>query len=86
MNKNSVEGFTHFIETPRNKLFNNKNTHHIGAFDLGEIRGHHWSNMVQALRPPSSKKNNHAVWSFPRKAYMRALLQTMAFYNLVLHL
>ena len=86
MKRNNITKYTEFIEMPRNRLLKKSETNHIGAFDLGEIRGHHWSNMVQALRPPPSLSKVHAKWTFPRMAYMRALTQTMALYNIILKL
>jgi hypothetical protein len=53
--------------------------------DLGEFKGHHWNPFVQALRPPPELSKVHAVWDFPRKAFMRALIQVLAFHNLVRH-
>jgi hypothetical protein len=83
MKKNKIISFSQFGETPRNQLLSKKDTDHIGSFDLGEIRGHHWSCMVQALRPPPSLSKVHAKWTFPRMAYMRALTQVMALYNII---
>ncbi|MEE2743332.1 MAG: hypothetical protein VYD54_05450, partial [Bdellovibrionota bacterium] len=86
LKKNNITKYTEFIGMPRNRLLRESETDHIGAFDLGEIRGHHWSNMVQALRPPPTLSKVHARWTFPRMAYMRALTQIMALYNIILKL
>ncbi len=69
--------------TPRCDLVPADRRRHIDAIDLGEFKGHHWSLFVQALRPPPELSHEHAVWSFPRMAFMRALLQVLALYNLV---
>ncbi len=73
-----------FANTPRNQLFPKDMSNHIHAVDLGEIKGHHWSIMQQAFRPPMDISTDYAIWSFPRKAYIQALLQTLALYHLVL--
>ncbi|MEN9834072.1 MAG: hypothetical protein RL011_265 [Pseudomonadota bacterium] len=72
-----------FRSWPRSKLMDADAAQHIGAFDLGEVKGHHWSLFLQAFRPPRETSPDFAVWQFPRKAMMRALLQTFALYNLV---
>ncbi len=83
MKKNGVEDFATFSNVPRCELVKPEHRSHIDAIDLGEFRGHHWSLFRQALRPPPEVSETHAVWSFPRKAYMRALLQVLALRNLV---
>ncbi len=72
-------------ETPRCDLVEAEARSNIDAIDLGEFRGHHWSLFRQALRPPPEMSETHAQWNFPRKAYMRALLQVLALRNLVDH-
>ncbi len=72
-------------ETPRCDLIEAEARSNIDAIDLGEFRGHHWSLFRQALRPPPEMSETHAEWNFPRKAYMRALLQVLALRNLVDH-
>ncbi len=68
---------------PRRELVRFEHRDNLDAIDLGEIRGHHWNTFVQALRPPADVSTEHAVWTFPRKAYMRALVQTMALHQLI---
>ena len=80
---NQINSYEQFIKTPRNQLILAGNTNNIHPVDLGEIRGHHWSLLIQAFRPPANISEQHHQWNFPRKAYMRALLQTLALYNLV---
>lgn len=72
-----------FAAKPRCELIREEQRSNVDAIDLGEFRGHHWSLFVQALRPPANVSESHAVWDFPRKAYMRALLQVLALRNLV---
>lgn len=81
--KNGINSKEALSETPRKDLISRDNTSNINSIDLGEIKGHHWSLFVQALKPPKKISTKHAVWSFPKKAYMRALMQVMALYNLV---
>ena len=81
--RNQVTSVEALAETPRRELIEPANRANVDAIDLGEFRGHHWSLFEQALRPPAELSSTHAVWSFPRKAYMRALLQVMALHNLV---
>jgi hypothetical protein len=78
-----VRSFEDFRTWPRGKLMDADAAANIGAFDLGEFKGHHWSLFLQAFRPPREISPDFAVWQFPRKAMMRALLQTFALYNLV---
>ncbi len=78
-----VRSFEDFRSWPRSKLMDADAASNIGAFDLGEFKGHHWSLFLQAFRPPRETSADFAVWQFPRKAMMRALLQTFALYNLV---
>lgn len=80
---NGVADADTFGSTPRCELIAAERRKNIDAIDLGEFRGHHWSLFKQALRPPESVTSDHAVWSFPRKAYMRAMLQVVALRNLV---
>lgn len=72
-----------FANTPRSQLIPVAERANIDAIDLGEFRGHHWSLFKQALRPPQELSETHALWRFPRKAYMRALAQVLALRNLV---
>ena len=83
MEKNEIDSKARFADTPRSELIRPEHRSHIDAIDLGEFRGHHWSLFKQALRPPPELSEKHAVWDFPRKAYMRALLQVLALRNLV---
>lgn len=81
--KGGVTSREAFATTPRSELVPMAQRKNIDAIDLGEFRGHHWSLFVQALRPPASVSETHAVWNFPRKAYIRALLQVLALRNLI---
>jgi hypothetical protein len=72
-----------FASAPRCDLLPPEQRRNIEPIDLGEFRGHHWSLFVQALRAPTELTTDHAVWDFPRKAFMRALLQVLALHNLV---
>jgi len=83
MAKNSVDTKEAFASTPRRNLIRAEHRSNLDAIDLGEFRGHHWSLFTQALRPPTEISEVHAVWDFPRKAYMRALLQVLALRTLV---
>lgn len=83
MERNGVSTSRAFASTPRSALVSEERRRNIDAIDLGEFRGHHWSLFVQALRPPPEVSETHAIWNFPRKAYMRALLQVLALRNLV---
>jgi len=83
MERNGVLTSRAFASTPRSALVSEERRRNIDAIDLGEFRGHHWSLFVQALRPPPEVSETHAIWNFPRKAYMRALLQVLALRNLV---
>ena len=77
-----ITSFDTFRSTPRANLIAPQRRQGIYAFDLGEFKGHHWSLFTQAFHAPVNLSKEYAVWQFPRKAYMRALLQTMALYNL----
>ena len=77
-----ISSFKAFCTSPRMNLISQRRRAGLGAFDLGEFKGHHWSLFTQAFRPAPETSQQFAVWSFPRKAFMRALLQTMALYNL----
>ncbi|MBM4253483.1 MAG: hypothetical protein FJ146_16060 [Deltaproteobacteria bacterium] len=78
-----VRSLEDFRTWPRSRLMDAEGANQIGAFDLGEFKGHHWSLFLQAFRPPREMSSEFAIWQFPRKAMMRALLQTFALYNLV---
>lgn len=80
---NGIKSLEQFRSTGRSKLLRPETIDHIHAYDLGEIKGHHWSLFHQAFRAPPATSNEFAVWDFPRKAFMRAMLQTVALYNLV---
>ena len=73
--------FEDFKAAPRSKIMDADGASQIGVFDLGEFKGHHWSLFLQAFRPPVKTSPEFAVWTFPRKAMVRALLQTLALYN-----
>ena len=77
-----AQTYDDFKAAPRSKLMDAEGANQIGAFDLGEYKGHHWSLFLQAFRPPVTTSSEFAVWTFPRKAMMRALLQTFALYNI----
>ena len=77
-----AQTYDDFKAAPRSKLMDAEGANQIGAFDLGEYKGHHWSLFLQAFRPPVTTSAEFAVWTFPRKAMMRALLQTFALYNI----
>jgi hypothetical protein len=83
LQSNNISSIQQFATTPRDLLIHHGETNNIHAADLGEIKGHHWSIMRQAFRAPIEISADHASWSFPRKAYMRALLQLMAIHNIV---
>ncbi len=83
MRESEVPSREAFASTPRSQLVASDARDNLDAIDLGEFRGHHWSLFVQALRPPEDVTSKHASWPFPRKAYMRALLQLLALRNLV---
>ena len=83
MDENQVTDRESFAAMPRNELIRKEHRSNIDAIDLGEFRGHHWSLFRQALRPSPEISETHAVWNFPRKAYMRALVQVLALRNLV---
>ncbi|RYZ56313.1 MAG: hypothetical protein EOP07_12710 [Proteobacteria bacterium] len=80
---NGIKSLEQLKTTPRAQLLRPEAIDHIRAYDLGEIKGHHWSLFHQAFRAPPAISNEYAVWDFPRKAFMRAMLQTLALYNLV---
>jgi len=80
---NGITSVQQLADMPRNQLIYEEQTDHIHAVDLGEIKGHHWSIMRQAFRAPDSITQDYASWPFPRKAYMRALLQMMAIYHII---
>lgn len=85
MKRNGIRSLEQLANTPRRDLIPTERCDNIDAIDLGEFKGHHWSPFIQALRPPPELSEEHAVWDFPRKAFMRALLQVLAFHNLVQH-
>ena len=64
-------------------LISEKRLKNLKPYDLGEFKGHHWSLFHQAFRAPPDISKDYAIWEFPRKAYMRALLQTIALYRMV---
>lgn len=78
-----VSSVEEFASRPRCELISKEDRGNIDVVDLGEFRGHHWSLFRQAFRPPAEVSEEHAVWGFPRKAYMRALLQVLALRNLI---
>ena len=71
------------FSTPRRDLFKRNAVNNITSIDLGEFRGHHWSLFTQALKPPAQISKDYAFRDFPRKAFMRALLQVIATYRIV---
>ena len=83
LQRNAIHTFEQFRTTPRGDLLRADERNNLHAFDLGEIKGHHWSLFLQAFRPPKDQGEAFYQWPFPRKAYMRALLQTMGLYNLI---
>lgn len=83
LKENGITTFSVFVNTPRKQLLRADRIDGFIAADLGEIRGHHWSLFHQAFRPDVDVSEDYAVWDFPRKAYMRALLQTIGLYNLI---
>ena len=82
LQRNGVETPEQLAQTPRCELIKAEHRSNLDAVDLGEFRGHHWSLFQQALRPPPEVSRKHATWKFPRKAYMRALVQLLALRNL----
>ena len=84
MQASGITSLAQFSNTPRSELLGAAQWNHIRAYDLGEFKGHHWSLFHQAFRAPPDVSLDHAIWEFPRKAFMRALLQTIALYNVVL--
>ena len=78
-----VTSLEQFTATPRTQLFKPESWQNIRAYDLGEFKGHHWSLFHQAFRAPPEVSADYYVWEFPRKAFMRALLQTLALYNVI---
>ena len=80
---NGITTLEGFKTSPRSSLIRYENRSNICAYDLGEIKGHHWSLFHQAFRAPAEVSSEYAVWDFPRKAFMRAVLQTIGLYNLV---
>jgi pimeloyl-ACP methyl ester carboxylesterase len=83
VSENGIKSYESFRNTPRSDLVSGGRLKHLKPYDLGEFKGHHWSLFLQAFRAPPEISKDFAVWDFPRKAYMRALIQTMAFYRLV---
>ena len=83
LNSNGISTLDALKATPRNNLIRYENRSNICAYDLGEFKGHHWSLFHQIYRAPEQVSGEHADWDFPRKAFMRAVLQTLALYNLV---
>ncbi|MBF0297488.1 MAG: hypothetical protein HQK51_02140 [Oligoflexia bacterium] len=73
-----------FSDLPRNSLIPKELSSNIDSIDLGEVGGNHWDvPMKQAFTPPSAlAKDGSFIWDFPQMAYMRALMQTFAMYNL----
>ncbi len=80
---NGIGSLDQLKTTPRDKLIRFENRNNICAYDLGEIKGHHWSLFHQAFRAPPEVSQEYAVWDFPRKAFMRAVLQTIGLYNVL---
>lgn len=85
LRRNGVRLLEELANRPRCDLIPPERCSNLDAIDLGEFKGHHWSTFAQALRPPPELSREHAVWEFPRKAFMRALLQVLAFRNLIEH-
>ncbi len=83
MQTEGIQTLEQFSTTPRSQLLRPQTWSNIHAYDLGEFKGHHWSLFWQAFRAPADVSNDYAIWEFPRKAFMKALLQTVALYNLV---
>jgi len=83
MRERGIQTLREFASTPRCDLIPADEATNIDAIDLGEFSGHHWSLFVQALRPPTELSEEFASWDFPRKAFMRALLQVLALHNLI---
>lgn len=80
---NGIATLAQFASTPRDKLLRPDAWRNIRAYDLGEFKGHHWSLFHQAFRAPPEVAKDYYIWEFPRHAFMRALLQTMALYNVI---
>jgi pimeloyl-ACP methyl ester carboxylesterase len=78
-----ISSYESFRSTPRSDLISSQRLKNLKPYDLGEFKGHHWSLFHQAFRAPAELSKEYAVWDFPRKAYMRALLQTIALYRIV---
>lgn len=83
LERRGISSLEQLAHSPRRDLTPRSERSTIDAVDLGEFKGHHWAPFIQALRPPPELSSGHAVWDFPRKAFMRALLQLISFYNLV---
>lgn len=83
VSENGITSYEAFRTTPRSELMSPQRLKGLKPYDLGEYKGHHWSLFLQAFRAPQDLSKDFAVWDFPRKAYMRALLQTMALYRIV---
>lgn len=80
---NGTNSAQELASKPRNQLVRPENRSNMFAYDLGEFRGHHWSLFGQAFKAPPAITSDSATHVYPRKAFMRALLQTIALYNLV---
>lgn len=78
-----ISSYESFRSSPRSDLISSQRLKNLKPYDLGEFKGHHWSLFHQAFRAPAELSKDYAVWDFPRKAYMRALLQTIALYRIV---
>ncbi len=83
LHQRGISTLLQFYSTPRSELVSPAFREQVRAYDLGEYKGHHWSLFHQAFRPPETESREFAVWNYPRKAFMRAMLQTVALYNLV---
>ncbi len=82
LQKSGINSLESLKKTPRNQLIAPALRSNLDSIDLGEFKGHHWSLFLQAFRPPNTVSEEFATWNFPRKAFMRALLQTIALYQL----
>jgi hypothetical protein len=83
VSEKGISSYESFRSSPRSDLVSSQRLKNFKPYDLGEFKGHHWSLFHQAFRAPPEISKDHAVWEFPRKAYMRALLQTIALYRIV---
>lgn len=82
LQQNGIASLSQLATSPRNRILRPETISNLNSFDLGEFKGHHWSLFLQAFRPSAEESEVFFQWNFPRKAFMRALLQTLALYNL----